>query len=1021
MLIDLSGEWSVRLDPACVTSGAAEGKRAAVRIPGILQAQGYGNPITRETPWISGLHDPFWYEREEYQFGQEDGCSVPFLAQPPLYYVGQAWYEREFTVSEEAAGEVFFLLIELTKWRTAAWVDGERKGSDCSLCTAHQIEVGPLTAGVHTLTVCVDNRFQHPYRPDGHGVSDALGASWNGMAGEVVLLSESERRRREEERKQYAAEHPRHAEVRGGRFFVDGHPEYFRGTHFGGDYPLTGCPSVDPAWWRNLMKTVKDWGLNFIRCHSYCPPEAAFAAADEAGVYIQPECGMWNVFYEGKEILTVLKEETERILRQFGHHPSFVLFSPTNEPDGEWYGPLKRWVAETRTADEALGYGGRRLYTAQSGWFYDVPPKDIAGTDYIYFHRSGYGPILGGNIRNYEGWRGKDYAPSLEGARLPVICHEMGQWCAYPDFSVMEKFTGYLRPGSYLVFRENARAHGVLEQNRDFAWCSGKNQVLMYKEDIEANLRTPHLYGFEMLDLHDYLGQGTALVGVLDPFWESKGYVRPEEFREFCGETVVLARIPGYVYKNTDRVRIPVEICHFGREALENPVMSWKLSDGEGTAAEGSLCAETVIPGSKQPVGEIGIDFSGIHENTKLTLTVKLTCAAKSGAENRAIKNHWDLYVYRKNAIPTEKAGSASGRVVYTREWSEAKMALAKGLSVVFSPYLTALDYDCPALSMRPVFWNAQMGPNWSRSVGLAVEESHPVFKQFPTEHHGGWQWEEILAKARGFHMDRMPKELKPVVTAIDDWNRNLPLSLMLEGKVGEGRLLMVTACLEGSFEERPAAYCFKQAILAYAASEAFDPKMELTAEAVESHLSPLLLQEELGTKYLFDEDARVREPEALGDLNPNRSAVICRESYPITITMAFKRTVEAEGISILPDQKDRLHEGGICRLTVQIEVDGGWKDVWTGRLRNSSLLQKIGFERRWETNAVRLIIFSSYGTGEKTVWRSCEEGWYQERKAEAAMVQATAVHVICGGAAAGSDEVFWDGKRKSTTKEIED
>ena len=65
----------------------------------------------------------------------------------------------------------------------------------------------------------------------------------------------------------------------------------------------------------------------------------------------------------------------------------------------------------------------------------------------------------------------------------------------------------------------------MLDEDHDFAWASGRFQLACYKEEIEANLRTPGLAGFQLLDLHDYLGQGTALIGVLDAFWESKGYV----------------------------------------------------------------------------------------------------------------------------------------------------------------------------------------------------------------------------------------------------------------------------------------------------------------------------------------------------------------------------------------------------------------------------------------------------------------------------------------------------------------
>ena len=313
------------------------------------------------------------------------------------------------------------------------------------------------------------------------------------------------------------------------------------------------------------------------------------------------------------------------------------------------------------------------------------------------------------------------------------------------------------------------------------------------------------------------------------------------------------------------------------------------------------------------------------------------------------------------------------------------------------------------------------MGPGWSRSLGLVVDETHPVFKNFPTAHHGGWQWEEILEEARGFLMDQMPEGLKPVVTAIDDWNRNLPLALMFEGRVGAGRLLFVSACLEGSFEERPAACSLKQAILDYAASESFSPEAVLTAEAVESHLFPLLLQEKLGTKFTFDEDAAVEDAAALLDLNPNRSVSVRRSAYPVTITMSLEKRVKASGLAILPEQKDRMHEGGICQCAVEVLENGGWNQVWTGTLRNSSMTQRILFPEEYETEAIRITVLSSYGTRGKMEWRSSFDGWHQEWKEEEVLVSVAAIHVISQEPSEERDEMFWNGRRKSTTKEIED
>lgn len=995
MIIDLKGTWKLQ----------TEKESGLIQLPGIMQSQGYGEPVTRETPWVSGLHDPFWYEREEYQYGQEDGTMVSFLSQPPRHYIGEAWYEREIQIPEET-GEDFWLFIELTRWKTRVYVDDIYLGDDESLCTPHEICLGKLSKGGHRLTVCVDNRNQYPYRPDGHGVSDALGVTWNGMAGDIVLMSESERNKRTREKQDYAKEHPRKAEIKDGCFYIDDHREYFRGTHFGGDYPLTGYPDTDRAFWDNIMKTVKAWGLNFIRCHSCCPPEAAFAAADEVGIYIQPECGMWNVFEEGIPMLDVLQKETRRILRHFGHHPSFVLFSPTNEPGGNWYGPLRQWVQETRAYDEMLGYSGRRIYTAQSGWFYDVPPKDISGTDYIYFHRSGYGPILGGNIRNHEGWKGKDYRSSLEGANFPVICHEMGQWCAYPDFDVIEKFTGYLQPGNYKIFRENAKAHGLLERNKEFALCSGYTQTMMYKEELEANFRTPGMYGFEMLDLHDYLGQGTALVGLLDPFWEEKGYVSPKEFREFCGETVILARIASYVYCSGDQVDLPVEICHFGKNDLKNHKISWELSGTDRQA--GSMVVPEIRAGENTEAGVVHLDFTQIHVHEELTLTISMG----------DIKNSWKLYVYVNKE---SDRGQTQEPVLYTRNWSEVREALERGERVLYAPWLSDLDFDCPPLSIRPVFWNSQMGPGWCRSLGISVQNDHPALAGFPTGEAGGWQWESILSKSRGFLMDHMPKQMKPIVTAIDDWNRNLPLGLIIEGKVGKGKLLMVTACLEDSFEEDPAGFSLKQSLLAYAASEKFRPDTQLTTDMIEAHLLPNKRMEMWKAEYLTEAEAKVKNNSALSDVNPNTSVWIEKETYPISIEICLKQEVLAEGLVLVPDQKDRMHEGCVKDYVVHVSDYGEWKEVCRGQLADSFMSQKIRFLQPVCSNRIRFTALSGYGMGEHTEWEQHHDGWYPVKKTRNAVIQIAGLHILTEGMIPGDDECYWNQKRKSSTKEIDD
>lgn len=1008
MYIDLSGVWQLALNG---DDGVQEGE---IRLPGSLQAAGYGNPITRDTPWVSGLHDELWYEQEVFKKGDGAECLVPFLCQPERHFIGEAVYRREFMVSEEA--EEWFLRIELTRWRTRVWIDGSFKGEDCSLCTAHEIFCGRLSKGVHTLQVSVDNSMQYPYRPDSHGVSDALGATWNGMVGEIALMTKDELEERAAARAAYAEEHPRRMEVREGNFFADGKPLYFRATHFGGEYPMTGYPETDRDWWRKRMRIVREWGLNAIRCHSYCPPEAAFQAADEEGIFLLVECGMWNVFREGIPMQEVLREETERILRQFGHHPSFAFFSPSNEPGGSWYQPLREWVAETREYDRQLGYEGRRLYTAQSGWFYDVPPAQITGTDFIYFHRSGYGPFTGGTIRNSQGWKGGDYSPSVEETVLPVVCHELGQWCAYPDFRIIEKLTGHLRPGNFRLFQEIARENGVLPLAEDFLWCSGRNQLRLYKEELEANFRTPQLKGFELLDLHDYAGQGTALVGLLDMLWEEKGYAKLGEFRRFCGDTVLLARLESYVWKNTDRVEVPVEISHFGQEELRDVSVEWQLT-GEGEIfGSGRLAPVSVPCGSCLSVGSITLDFTGITGSRELTLELFLK-GWNGGSEYR---NSWQLTVFAAPEEENRPDKDKTAPVLYTRNWQEAKEALAGGGAVVYAPYLSELSWDCPALSMKSVFWNAQMGPSWIRNLGLMVQAEHPVFRYFPSTQDGGWQWEDILEHARGFWLKGM-ENIEPIVRPIDDWNRSLSLALMFEAAVGEGRLLVITADLQGSFEERPAAYCLKQAVLKYAASEEFRPTEQVPPEIIEEKLFPVLRMEGLAKEYLYSEGTRVTGDVFLS-ANPNTSVRIEKEEFPVAITLVLRRKLEVQGLIYLPEQKDRNRTGLIrdYRLEYFDEVKRAWVFLCTGTFPNTTLSQRVEFENSVKTERIRLTVLSAYGCRDGMTWVEDESGWRQVWRKAGAVVQAAGFHLICGEQSEPSDELFWSAARKSSSREID-
>ena len=490
-------------------------------------------------------------------------------------------------------------------------------------------------------------------------------------------------------------------------FQLNGRQIYLRGTHHGGDFPLTGYPPTDVAYWRKILQINKDWGINHIRFHSFCPPDAAFQAADELGIYLQPEPGMWNAVSPGTPMEKMLYDETDAMIRAYGNHPSFLLLSPSNEPKGRWKEAFDKWIAHYRQADP------RRLYDNGTGHTEKEVPDLDKGTDFLVMQRIG-AKMLRGN----SAWFGKDYDESLTDVKIPVLSHELGQWVAYPDFDIIKKFTGYLRPGNYEIFRDSLNKHGLLARNKDFAYASGKYQLECYKEEIEANLRTKGLSGYQLLDLHDYLGQGTALVGLLDTFWEEKGYVTAKEFKRFNSETVPLARMTKQVFADTDQFSVDAEITHFGENPIENAIAYWKIVGDKGEIIfSGEFPKRTIPIGKNIVLGKINTDLSqlGSPHFHKLVIGIKGT----------NIENDWNFWVFSKQLIY-----SAPKDVFITHSWDEAEAKLNAGAKVLYMPRKADLDWTSPPLDTVPVFWTRLMNPAWSRMLGLWIDKKHAASKR---------------------------------------------------------------------------------------------------------------------------------------------------------------------------------------------------------------------------------------------------------------------------------------------------
>lgn len=1068
----LAGDWRFALDRADVGITQAWFGRTLpdrIRLPGVLQAQGYGDEIRTNTPWVLSLYDKNWFLRDDYKaYSQPGSVKVPFLSQPPRHYLGAAWYQRDIEIPTHWRGRRVELFFERTRWETRAWLDHRLLGTNNSLCVPHLFEAGvvgdgpdQIQPGSHRLTVRVDNRLLMNYRPDAHAVSDSLGSTWNGIVGRIELRStpqvwvEEVRVQPDAARKRIAVRailknvsgqqvagnicytieagagaaklsvparshnfntaaaslelaleqdwslgeqaqwwdefstplyllrltlRGEPAEARpafeqeltvpfglrdfkavGQEFIVNGRPTHLRGTHHGGDFPLTGYPPCDVGYWLTLWRTCKDWGLNHVRFHSFCPPEAAFEAADQVGIYLQIEPGMWNEISPGTAMEKMLYAETERILKAYGNHPSFVLMSASNEAKGRWKEALPRWVSYFRQQD------ARRLYTPDTGWSLVDEPGPVEGADFLAVHR--IGPNL---LRGATGWFGRDYARSLRGVNVPVVSHELGQWCAYPDYRVISKFSGYLRPGNYEIFRDSLANHGLLDQNRELARASGRFQFLCYKEEVEANLRTRGLAGFQLLDLHDYLGQGTALVGLLDPFWEPKTYATAPEFRRFCSPTVPLARLTRRVFTTADRFEAPVEIAHYGPVPLTHAAVRWQIVNAANAAVlSGRWPAQTIAYGRTTLPGAITADLANLAAPQAYRLVVSIEPEPRppddpgwsrvASASFPAFENDWKFWLY-----PSRLEAPSPAAILVTPSWTEAAARLAGGGKVLFLPQAADLDWTCPPLDTVPVFWNRLMNPGWSRMLGLWCLASHPALAQFPTETHCDWQWTELLRRARAINLDRLPRQLQPIVQAIDDWNRNYKLGLLFECKVGAGRLLVCSLDIQSDGTSKPVAAQLRRSLLSYMAGPQFEPAVALSPAELEGFWFDTRIMRKLGARA----QSGGADAGALLDGDPNTfwSAGGGRRSrsergHPHEITIQFPQPVTLEGVVLLNRQNDRDHLGDIRAYRLEGGDDGAaWRELAAGELASTWNPQRLKFGTPVTVRFLKLTALSGFG-----------------------------------------------------------
>lgn len=600
--------------------------------------------------------------------------------------------------------------------------------------------------------------------------------------------------------------------IEGKWFYVNGNKTMLRGTVENCDFPLTGYAPMNVKDWERVFRICRDYGLNHMRFHSFCPPEAAFIAADLVGFYLQPEGPSWPNhgprLGNGQPIDDYLMEETIRLTKEYGNFASYCMLACGNEPSGRWVPWVTNFVEYWEKTDP------RHVYTGAS-----------VGNSWAWQPRNQFHVKAGARGLNWANERPEsmsDYRARIDTVKQPYVSHETGQWCVFPNFSEIRKYTGVNKAKNFEIFQEILSDNHMAEKGSDFMMASGKLQAICYKHEIEKTLRTPDYAGFQLLALNDYSGQGSALVGLLDVFFEEKGYVNAEEMRRFCNHTVLLARIPKFTYKNNETFNAEIEIAHFHKNILKNAKTTYTIKDRYGKVYDkGVISVKDVPVGNCFNLGKINFSLYSIADPEKLNLEVRI--------EGTDYVNDWDFWVY------PEIVEINPGNVYITDNLDNKAIQTLRNSGKVLIIASGKISYGKEVVQhFTPVFWNTswfKMRP--PHTTGIWLNNNHPLFKNFPTEYHSNLQWWELLNKSQVMQFTEFPETFQPLVQSIDTWFLSRKIGTLFEANILNGKLIMSSMDLTSNPEKRPVARQMYKAILDYMNSDYFRPEHTITEQHV--------------------------------------------------------------------------------------------------------------------------------------------------------------------------------------------
>ncbi len=688
--IDLSGQWEFRRE-----SGDAAADRAwltgegapqqSIRVPGAPQAQGIGEPNTRQKHFFDGpfqvrrqFRAPPLTERERLWLrigGILPAAEIHINGRYVGYTKSSRTQQRVDVTPFVTPGDDNLLAIRVCEYPKVR-LDGIWEMAECARNWTGVY--GPIACEV-TDRVCVIDAYVQPHlasrsarvtatlsqapgeplrliatvKSDGKSLGEtavALAAGqcearldvtldqftpWSPQSPqlydlELALIAGDAA---------HALDHVgirfgmREIAAKGTKFYLNGQPLYVRAFGENQYYPETLCPPADKDWYLPRLKRARAYGMNAVKGCVEALPQAYIEAADEAGIMIIQEMPFGlselraNRYTIGSEFRAYYAAELDGLVRESRNHASVIAYSMSSEMEfpnqtQESFNFFSRdLVQQTRRL------APHALVIDCTGYLNgEETQKGKRDTDF-------YASIIPTWMKEVL-----DETPIITDRKHPTILHEYNWWSCYPDPASRDRYAAcQLQPFWLDTLLKTARANGQEDLLPTYRGNSLRLQALCRKDGIEYARRCPDVEGYILWLLIDF---GQYCEGLLDDFWDPKN-VSPQEFLQSNGDTVILlAREGNRCLTAGSRPKIPLAVSHYGPAALRGCTLSWRLS-GLSPSQDGELPIEELPQGRLTPAGDVLIDLTGVEKACKLDLHVTLR------HESQTINtNQWSFWAF---------------------------------------------------------------------------------------------------------------------------------------------------------------------------------------------------------------------------------------------------------------------------------------------------------------------------------------------------------------------------------------